>query len=283
MAVFTALKKVPSAILRNPILIGVFAVFGLLQTPPLLAQMISPTAAILVSFAFMAVTLLATPFIYAGIVAVADEALKGRTHLGTFVESGKRNYLSILGAYLLLLAVFMAFGVLAVLGFIVTGVSVGLAGAAESGGIFVMLGVFVLIGLAFAALVLFTQFYGQEIVLNDAGAVAGLKGSVSLVRDNFVSTLGYTVLVSIVGGTFGLVISIPSALLQETAQPTGDLAAATTAQLSPTLLVGVVAVYVVSTATIGMLLAVYAVAFYNELREKTDSRGGREADRAVTR
>lgn len=270
MAVFTALRNVPSAIRRNPVLIGLFGVLGLLQTPPVIAQAIDPIVTLIVSVVFMVVSLFVTPFIHAGIIAVADEALTGRTRLETFIDAGKRNYVSLLGAYLLLVGVFLALGIVTVIGFLVAGVSVGIAGAGESGGIFILIGVFVLIGLAFAGLVMFTQFYGQEIVLNDASAVASLKGSISLVRENLVSTLGYTLLVGIVGSVFGILVSIPSAVLQQTSQPSGEVGAAMP-QLPPTAVVGMVVVYVVFTIIFGTLFGVYAVSFYNELRGSTAS------------
>lgn len=264
MAVFTAFRKVPTAIRRNPVLVGLFGVLGLLQTPPVIAQAISPIVTLAVSLAFMVVSLFVAPFVHAGVIGVVDESLTGRTRLRTFLDAGKRNYVSILGAYLLLVAAFAAFGILTVVGVVMAGVSVGVTGATGSGGILVLLGVLALVGLAFAALVLFTQFYGQEIVLNDASAIGGLKGSVSLVRDNFVSVLGYSVLIAVVGSVLGILVSIPSAVLQQTAQPS-DVGAAMP-QLPLAAVLGIAVVYVISTVIFGTLFGVYAVAFYNELR-----------------
>jgi hypothetical protein len=54
------------------------------------------------------------PFFQGGIIGMTDEALLGRTSLGQFFQSGRANYLSIFGAYLLLLGVNVGFGIVVV-------------------------------------------------------------------------------------------------------------------------------------------------------------------------
>ncbi|MFC7174451.1 hypothetical protein ACFQL0_16020 [Haloplanus litoreus] len=153
------------------------------------------------------------PFFQAGIVGMADEALDGQTSLESFVREGKSNYVSILVVSLVLVAVNFA------LGFVAFFVAIfgGFAAYSDTGG--VGIGVLVIIGLIVALVVLayllvlfFVQFYSQAIVIDDLGAVGGLKHSVSVVRHHLVSTLGYSVLVGILGGIAGGVFAIGSLL-----------------------------------------------------------------------
>ena len=268
MAVLTALRKVPGAIGRNPILVVLFGSLGLLQAPQMLAQTINPIVAILVSLLFWVVYIFVTPFIHAGGIAVADEALEGRTRIGTFIEGGKRNYRSMLGAYLLLLAVTIPLGIIAFVGFLVAGISVGLAGGG-AGGLVAIVGWLLLVGLAFFVIMLFTQFYGQAIVLNDAKAVAGLKQSVSFVRANFASTLGYSVLTGILGGVLGGLLGFSLTVFQTTPQAGLEMGTAMP-QLPLVNALGLIVVSMVFAATMGTLLGVFSVSFYNELRDQSD-------------
>jgi len=152
------------------------------------------------------VFLVVMPFFHGGLIAMADEALDGRTALQTFVDDGKANYVSLLVAYLALMAVNFALGMVAFFVALFGGIFVLGGGGLESASLAVLaaIGIVVAIVVLLYLLVLFfLQFYGQAIVLEDMGAVDGLKHSASVVRHHLVSTLGYSVLVGILGGVFG--------------------------------------------------------------------------------
>ncbi|WP_225336544.1 DUF7847 domain-containing protein [Halomicrobium urmianum] len=267
MAVIDALRRTPSALARNPILVVVFGLFALVQAPQLLAQAVSPVVAGLLSLALTGVLLLVTPFVQAGTMQMADDALDGRTSLRTFVAAGKEHYLSVLGAYLVVFGVSFVLGAVGFVVAIFGGIALGAGGGASTGsliGLGLVVGVILLAYLAFAFLV---QFYAQEIVLNGASAIESLRQSAGLVRRNVLSTAGYFVVVMggslVVGGGIG----VASTFLL----PAGTQASAATPPLSAVLLYTVV--YVVGIALLGSLFAVYAVAFWRELRSDASGRG----------
>lgn len=91
-------------------------------------------------------------------------------------------------------------------------------------------------------------------------AVEGIKHSASVVRANLVSTLGYTLIVGLLGGLTGLVFGLTSMLFSP-----GSPAIDVVPELS---LVGVVVIALVI-AVVGSLFGgffgVYQVAFYREI------------------
>ncbi|QCJ45934.1 hypothetical protein [Haloprofundus sp. MHR1] len=263
MAVLNALRKVPGALARSPILVAVIGLFGLLQAPQLLAQYVSPILSLVVSGLLFVVYVFGTPFVQGGMIGMADEALRTKTKLETFVQAGKRNYVSLLAAYLLVT------GVVLVLMFVVfAGVFAGVFSAASGSqtGLFVGLGVGLLVGLVYLVFAFFIQFYSHEIVLNDASAVSGLKGSVGLVRRNLLSTVGYFVVTMV--GVFAVagVIGVAQFLLLP--QSGAGAAAAAPAQLPLTSALAQVVLTTVVTAVVGSVGALYSVAFYEEIRER---------------
>ncbi|MFC7028392.1 hypothetical protein ACFQH8_15040 [Halomicroarcula sp. GCM10025710] len=216
MAVLNALRRTPSALRRNPVVLVPILVISLFQVPQLALQAVNPLLSSVVSLGVSLVFLVVMPFFQGGMIGMADEALTGRTALQTFVEDGKSHYVSILVAYLALVAVNFALGMVAFFIALFGGIFVIGSGGLESANIAVL----VVVGIIVAAVVLlyllalfFVQFYGQAIVLEDMGAVDGLKHSVSVVRQHVVSVLGYSILVGILGGVFGGVFGILSLLL----------------------------------------------------------------------
>ena len=261
MAVVSALRRVPGALARNPVLFVVFGLFGLVQVPQTVAQAVSPLLAGVLSLALTAVTLLVTPFVQAGAMEMADEALDGTTSLDSFVAAGTAYYLSVLGAYLVVFGVSAALGIV---GFVVAilggaaalgaGQGVGSAGLVVAGVVALVL---ILAYLAFAFLV---QFYAQEIVLGGASAVESLKRSAALVRRNLLPTLGYFAVVLLGSLGFGGVIGAASVFVFQS----GTAVGAATPSLASALVYA--AVVVVGTAVLGALFTTYAVSFWRELR-----------------
>lgn len=201
---------------------------------------------------------------------MANEALDGTTSFQTFVEAGKRYYLSMLAAYLLMLGGMIVVGIAASLISFVAVLIIGVL----SGGPFgasdpLFIGMF-LIGTSVFLLVLFVplffvQFYGQAIVVDDQSAVDGLKRSVGLVRQNLVSVFGYSVLVFGAGLIFGAVASIPSMLLSMQMQMTEVPAMLPLPDVSLPVVAALTVVGHILLGLLGSLFLVFSVAFYRTL------------------
>jgi hypothetical protein len=271
MAVFAALRRSPGAVVRNPVLLVPILAVALVQLPTIILQSVNPllasVASLVVSLVFVAVI----PFVQAGLLSMADEALDGSTSLATFVDSGKRHYVPVLVAYLAILAVNAGIGMI--------GLVVALAGGAVALGagatglalpVVAAVGVLVaLVVLGYLAVIFLVQFYGQAIVLEDLGAVDGLKRSVAVVRGNLAGSLGYAVVAGILGGVVGAVVGVGSALTSAGRTPSGGGAAPPTAGLLPEVsLPVIVAVSVGAVALLALVsgvLTVFSVAFYREI------------------
>ncbi|WP_224333860.1 hypothetical protein [Haloprofundus halobius] len=263
MAVLNALRKVPGALARNPILVALLGFVGLLQAPQTLAQYLNSTVSIVISLIFTLVYLFGVPFFQGGMIGMADEALRNRTRLGTFVQAGKENYVSLLVAYLAMTGVVL---VLMLVVFAAVFAGIFSIGTGSQNGLVVAVGVVLVVGLVYLVFAFFIQFYSHEIVLNDAGAVSGIKGSVGLVRRNLLSTTGYFLLT--IAGSLAVVVAVVAAqflLLPQSAPGTMP------AQPPLTSALGQVVVSTVVTAVVGSLFAVYSVAFYEEIRDHRNS------------
>jgi hypothetical protein len=272
MAVMKALRQVPGALGRNPVIFVVLGAFGLLQAPQLLAQTVNPLLASVVSLGLSAVLVFLVPFVQAGLIEMADEALDGQTDLGTFLQAGREYYLSVLVAYLAIVAMSFALGVVGFVGSLFGGVAAMVGGPGIV--VLVVVGlVLAAVALVYLVVVFFVQFYGQEIVLDGVGAVDGLKASAGLVRRNLAPAAGYTVVVMAVSGAMGAAAALVSFLLRPdsptTVSATEAPATVEAATLSPAAAVGLAVVYAVGSALVGGFLLTFSVAFYRELRGAT--------------
>lgn len=261
MGALKALQRSPSALARNPVLVIPVLIVGLFQVPQLLLQATNPLLASLVSLGISLVFVLVMPFFQAGIIGMADEALDGRTRLGTFVADGKENYVTVLIAYVLLLVIgFVLFLVFFVISFVLSilvlpslefsGFAVGVMGL-----------VFVIAYLPMLLFVFFIQFYGQAIVLDGESSMDGIRRSVGLVRRNLLSTLGYTVVGGVFGGGLGLVLGGLSMLASPQPAQLFDLP-----EISFPVLATAILVVIVLASVVGSFLAIFSVAFYREIR-----------------
>jgi hypothetical protein len=269
MAVLKALPPAVSGLLRNPILIAVTALYGVVQLPQLLLQGSDPLVAAAVSLAFTGIMVFVVPFFQGGLLAMGDEAIAGETSLRTLVRAGKANYVSLLLAYLVLLAINFVFGLMVFFGALIGGVGVFLGdGDPSLSALAVLVGIGVLFALAYLIVAFFVQFYAHAIVLSGAGLADGFRRSVGLVRRRWVSVGGYTVLLVIGSAFFGLIGAGASALFAEESLLGWALPAAST----PLLVVAAV-VLVLSTGIMGALYGTYSVAFYREIEgdERTTS------------
>lgn len=206
------------ALRRNPILIVLSILFGLLQLPSLAAQSLGPLASALVSLGFSAIFLLIVPFVFGGMVGLSREALDGTANLDTFLQSAKANYLRLLGAYVLFVVAIsiLSFGA-TFLGGILVGV-VGISGAAAGGS--AAAGAAVLVGVITVGVVLLVtlvpafvfQFFAHAIVLDDEGVAGCFKRSAGLVRRNLPTVFGYFLIVTLVGVLGGVIGGVGSLL-----------------------------------------------------------------------
>lgn len=267
--IIQALQAGSSALRRNPSIVAIMLVISLLQLPTQFAQLAGPLVSAVFSLGVSLLFILLVPFIFAGMIGMADEALDGKTSLSTFVETGKQYYLSMMGAYLLVLGGSIVFGLVVFIALTVFGITVfaavgGASGASVSGAVLGGIALVVIAGLFLSFIPLFfIQFYGQAIVLDGESAIGGFKRSVSLVRRNLLSVFGYSMLVFGVGIISGLFSSIPSTLLSvQTAQPSPTPGFP---EIPLSIIAGLIIVGTVVMGLVGSLFLTFSVAFYRSL------------------
>ena len=277
MGAISSLSTGFDALRRNPVLFAAAFLVALVGSFSYVGQALGPIAATVLGLVSFLVSIVVTPFLSAGFVGMAEEALGGHTSLGTFVDEGRANYVSMLGAYLLFIAVMIAvsiaFAVVLVLIAVVGGFALGMGGAAGAGavgGLGLSLGIIVLVFaflLGIFLLAYFLQFYDAAVVVSDEGAVGSLRRSASFVRHNLLSTLGFMAVYVLVS----IVAAIPIVWLSfSTADFTPATAAATSQMMAGPSLVEllplILVTLVLSTLTSAFLYA-YKVALYVDLAE----------------
>ena len=200
MAAIAALRTALSALGRNPVLFLGGLLYGVVVLPQSALQLagipLAPTALQILTF-------FVTPFVVAGILGMADEALDGDTSLGTLRAAGTDAYVPLLIGNLVAVAIALAFGVALAIAVVAVVLTVGFGslsgGAAGTGALALVGGTLLLIGLAYLLVNFFIQFYPVLIVLTDADAVESFTGSYGFVRRNLVAALGYSVIQFVVG------------------------------------------------------------------------------------
>ncbi|WP_144905739.1 DUF7847 domain-containing protein [Halobellus captivus] len=260
MAALKSLRPAVGALIRNPILIAIVGLFGVVQLPQLALQSSQPLLAALVSLAITGVMIIVVPFFQGGLLGMADEALDGETSVDTLLADGKANYVSLLIAYLAVFAVNLALGFVSFFVALFGGAGLfALGGQSNRLGLIVFVGIGLLFVLAYLLIAFFIQFYGHAIVLSDTDVVDGFKRSLGLVRRNPLSVLGYSALLLVGSVVFGGVGGVASILLSP--QPT----ALPLPELSMPILAGAAVVYIVAIAVLGAFYATYSVAFYRAI------------------
>ena len=206
---------------------------------------------------------------------MGDEARSGSTSIGTLIQSGKSNYVSLLLSYVVVLAIVVAFGIIVAILAVVGGVGL-VAGGSQSSPAFLpvspailaiggVVGLLLVVGYLGAMVLI--QFYGHEIVLNDAAVAEGFTGSIGLVRNNLLSTIGYSLLIFGGGGLIGAV-SAATSFLVAPQEPFKSVVP----ELSLPLIVGAAVVSFLATAVLGAFYATYSVTFYRELTGSSRTR-----------
>ena len=261
MAVLKALQPAANGLFRNPILFVITGLYGIVQLPQLLLQSQDPIVAALVSLVFSGILLFVAPFFQGGLLAMGDEAITGTTSLNTLIEAGKTNYVALLLAYLILIAINLVFGMMLFFGILIGGVGLYAGDVQPSLAVIALLvGIGLLFVLAYVLVIFFVQFYAHAIVLSDTGLIDGFKRSIGLVRRRWLSVAGYSILLVIGGAFFGGVGAVATTFF------TGEqLLGRTVPDLSLPLLIVALLVFLLSVALIGALYATYSVAFYREI------------------
>ena len=226
MTALQSIRPAASGIVRNPVLVVITALFGLSQLPNLLVQPTRPVLAAVVSLVSTGVLILVVPFFQGGLLGMASEAIRGKTSLSTLIAEGKANYVPLLLAYFVLLAVNVVFAFVVVFAVVIAviGVSVGgvggsgiaggvdvASGVASGGGVTLLAVIGVVAGglaLAYLLVTFFVQFYSHAIVLDDTSLVDGFRRSVGLVRSNLLGVFGYSLVLLVGGVAFGTIGAI---------------------------------------------------------------------------
>jgi hypothetical protein len=271
MRPLNALQQAVSTAVREPIVLGVAALVALLQIPILLSQLLPPVYAVFASLGANLLVLLLSPFTQGGMLGLADSALDGEGDVRTFLSAGREHYVSLFAAFLVLFAVNTALVIATLVLLLVLGTGFGALAASANGapGIaipggvgavgVVVVAVVGLVALLYLLAFLFIQFYAQAIVVDDYSAVESFKRSASLVRQHFVSTLGYSLVALLVGGTAGVVIGVSSTLL-------GSAPDALQMEVTwPALIAGILLLVVVLSTVVSAFTSLYSVAFYRDI------------------
>ncbi|AZH26052.1 DUF7847 domain-containing protein [Haloplanus aerogenes] len=217
MSAVQSLRTATGALSRNPVLFLGGLAYALVVLPQRALQLAGiPLAPALLQL----VTFFVTPFVLAGVLGMAREALDGDTAFDAFTATGKDRYVDILLATLVEFGIQLAFGVAFIVLALVALVAGG-GGAGPAALVGAALGV--LLALAYLVVLFLIQFYPVIVVVDDAGPVDAITDSVDFVRGNVVSTLGYSVITVVLGGLAALPVSGFAAYRFLTSGPgTGD-------------------------------------------------------------
>ncbi|MCH7660923.1 MAG: hypothetical protein IH933_10205 [Euryarchaeota archaeon] len=183
MGAINSLSTAVTTLRENPvILVGglFFAIFGELSV---FAQFAGPFAGLGLTVFWI----LLWPFVLAGFIGLVHAGLDGETSVGRFFSTGRSNYLSMLGATV---AFFVLFGTIVAGAVIFAAIAAVGAGGT---GLAIVTGA-VIVFLPAAVLYVFLQFYDTGVVISDTGAIGAFSHSAGLVRRNFLSVIGYSIL-----------------------------------------------------------------------------------------
>lgn len=197
MAVLPAFKDGLTVLRTNPVILLAGLLFALASQIATAGELLGSLAVVGAGFVL---AILLGPFFLGGLIGMALEALDGsKTSLGQLIESGKASYVSLLGASLLFGALLFAVS-FAGMFVVIFGAIAGFAAVgAESGAMAVLaLGLAMLLVLAVMlvafVLFMFLQFFNTAIVVDGARAFESFSRSISLVRSNRWSVVGYSLL-----------------------------------------------------------------------------------------
>ncbi|MBO4247172.1 hypothetical protein IL252_04975 [Halomicrobium sp. IBSBa] len=265
---------------RNPIVFAIGALYAVIVLPQ---TALSTFGIPFVPALFQLVTFFITPFVIAGLLAMTYEGRVRDTSFETFKTVGKDRYVPVLVGNLIQAVFTIAYGFIAgivalfVIGFGAMAMTNGSAGATSDSmlggiGIVSILLVAVLV-LVFLLVMFFIQFYATAVVVDDVGVVDGFRNSISVVIDNLVQSLGF----SVINLVIGLLVSVPTIALFLLPLLGGglDSGAAAGGAMGPTSLTGTALASRVGIILYSFVVAVvltpfrsaFSVAFYDNHTE----------------
>ncbi|WP_299333201.1 hypothetical protein [Haloplanus sp.] len=196
-----SLRTAVGALSRNPVLVLGALVYALVLLPQRAVQLagipVAPTLLQLVTF-------FVTPFMIAGVLGMARSALDGETSLADLTTVGRDRYADLLLATLVEFGIQLAFGVVLV---VVALIAVVAGSAAGGPATLVAAAAVVVLVIAYLVVLFLIQFYPVVVVVNDAGPVDAVTGSIDFVRSNVAGTLGYTLITVLLGGLASLPVT----------------------------------------------------------------------------
>ena len=193
---------------RQPQIVAILFAFSLLSTGLSAAQFVNP----LLAYPATGVVYLLLPFLVGGLVAYVAASMTETPSFGQFFAAGRDHYVGLLLGGLLLGVVTLVLYVLVAIVFFVAVVLV--FGFALNAG----LGTATLLVVALLSLVGFlvvlvpwflSQFFPAAMVLDGDGVADSFRRSLSLVRSNVLSVLGFDLLAFVIG----LFAQLPTAFL----------------------------------------------------------------------
>jgi len=215
MATIQSFTESLGVLKRNPLLFAVGALYAVIVLPQTaLSSMGIPIVPTLLQM----VTFFVTPFVIAGILAMAYEGTTQPTSLSTFKKVGKDRYVRLLLGNLIKFVLDVVFIVVFLVVAIFT-VGFGMAAAMNGSGdpssaILGSVGVVAIAAVAVVALLylvimFFLQFYDVAYVVDDVDVIDGFSRSVGVVKANLVPALGF----SAINLLIGILLSIPAIAL----------------------------------------------------------------------
>lgn len=194
-SVIRSLSTAATTLREHPIiLLGALLfviVSDLAYLPRLGVPMPRPVAPIIQAISILAMFIL--PFVIAGFIGMINAGIDGSTNVRRLFNSGRSNYVSMLGATVVFVLLMTVFGT--GLAIIINAIGAGFAVPMFIGSIVlridIQVGVISVIGLL---VVVFLQFFAAAIVVSDARAIRSFSRSAGLVQQNFRSVLGYTLI-----------------------------------------------------------------------------------------
>ncbi|ACV46289.1 MULTISPECIES: DUF7847 domain-containing protein [Halomicrobium] len=191
---------------RNPILFAIGALYAVIVLPQ---TALSTFGIPIVPWLFQIVTFFITPFVIAGLLAMAYEGRVRDTSFETFKKVGKDRYAPVLIGNLIQAVFSFVYGIIAfiVAIFVVGFGAMAMADGGTGGTSDAMLGglgivsIVLIAGLVlfFLLVMFFIQFYATAIVVDDVGVVDGFRNSVSVVLNNILEALGFGVINLVIG------------------------------------------------------------------------------------
>jgi len=279
MATIQSFTESLGVLKRNPLLFAAGALYAAILLPQ---TALSTFGIPFVPTLLQMVTFFITPFVIAGLLAMAYEGRRQQTSLATFKKVGKDRYVRLLVGNLIRFVLDLVF-IVVFLVVVVFTVGFGMAAAMNGGGdpsnaIMGSVGVVAAAGIAVVGLLyllvsFFIQFYPVAYVVDDADVIDGFSRSVGLVRSNFVPALGFSLIKLVVGA----LLWVPSIALVVVAILLGD--GATGAEMGATatqtggpaetemlVLIGFVAYAFLVNVVMIPFRSAFSVAFYENHR-----------------